>query len=39
MKDKKFTNDELPAELINGIINQQVVKAHNYIKKLKRTNS
>ena len=33
VKDKKFSNVEPPAELISGITNQQVVKAHNYIKK------
>ena len=32
-------DDEPPAELINDITNQQVVKAHNYIIKLKRVNS
>ena len=39
VKVEEFDNDELPAELINDITNQQVVKAHNYIKKLKRTNT
>ena len=39
VKVEEFDNDELPAELINDITNQQVVKAHNYIKKLKRANT
>ena len=32
-------DDEPPAELINDITNQQVVKAHEYIRKLKKVNS
>ena len=39
VKVEEFDNDELPSELINDITNQQVVKAHNYIKKLKRANT
>ena len=39
MKDKKFNNVEPPTELINDITNQQVAKAHNYIKKLKKANT
>ena len=32
-------DDEPPAELINDITNQQIVKTHEYIRKLKRVNS
>ena len=39
MKDKEFNNVEPPAELFNDITNQQVIKAQNYIKKLKGANT